>query len=90
MPSARIRVRVQPNAKASAITGVADGVIQARVAAPPVEGRANAALEALLAERLGIPKSRIRVVRGAASRDKVVEVEGLTEAEALQKLNGGG
>ena len=54
-----------------------------RVTAPPVDGKANAALCAFVAARAGVARSRVRVVRGAASRDKVVCVEGV-EAAALR------
>jgi uncharacterized protein len=51
-----------------------------RVTAPPVDGKANAALCALVAKRAGVPPSRVSVVRGTASRDKVVRVEGVEPA----------
>jgi uncharacterized protein YggU (UPF0235/DUF167 family) len=51
-----------------------------RVTAPPVDGKANAALCALVAERAGVPRSRVEVVRGMTSRDKVVRVEGVEPA----------
>ena len=51
-----------------------------RVPAPPVDGKANAALCAFVAERAGVPRSRVQVVRGATSRDKVVRVEGVEPA----------
>jgi uncharacterized protein len=58
-----------------------------RVTAPPVDGKANSALCALVAERAGVPPSRVRVVRGSAARDKVVRVEGI-EPDALRKALG--
>lgn len=48
----------------------------ARVTAPPVDGKANAALIRLLAKEYGVPKSRIRIVQGETSRNKVVELPG--------------
>ena len=54
-----------------------------RVTAPPVDGKANAALCAFVAERAGVPPSRVSIVRGTTSRDKVVRVEG-AEAEAVR------
>jgi uncharacterized protein YggU (UPF0235/DUF167 family) len=57
-----------------------------RVSAPPVDGRANAALCALVAERAGVPPSRVSVVRGLASRDKVVRVEGVEPAALRSAL----
>ncbi|MBI5106032.1 MAG: DUF167 domain-containing protein, partial [Solirubrobacterales bacterium] len=65
---------------------VADGVVHARVTAPPVDGKANEALRRLLARSLGVPRSRVAVVRGQASRDKAVEVDGLAAEDALRRL----
>jgi uncharacterized protein (TIGR00251 family) len=53
------------------------GAVVIRVTAPPVDGKANAALCAFVAERAGVPRSRVEVVRGMTSRDKVVRVEGV-------------
>jgi uncharacterized protein len=61
-----------------------DGVLRARVSAPPVDGRANRALCRLIAKRVGVPPSRVSVVRGEKSRDKVIRVEGVDVA-ALEK-----
>jgi uncharacterized protein (TIGR00251 family) len=60
------------------------GVLRARVSAPPVDGKANKALCRLIAKRVGVPPSRVSVVRGEKSRDKVVRVEGV-DAVALEK-----
>jgi uncharacterized protein (TIGR00251 family) len=84
-----LRLRVQPRASREAITGFRDDVLSVRVCAPPVDGAANAAVTALLADALGVAPSRVRVVRGQRGRDKVVEIEGLTEAEARARLGGG-
>ena len=54
--------------------------------APPVDDRANAAACALVAKRAGVAKSGVTVVHGAGSRDKVIQVEGMTEAELWQLL----
>jgi uncharacterized protein (TIGR00251 family) len=61
-----------------------EGVLRARVSAPPVDGKANKALCRLIAKRVGVPPSRVSVVRGEKSRDKVIRVEGV-DAAALQK-----
>ena len=80
---ADIAIRLQPRARRSEVVGERGGAIVIRVTAPPVDGKANAALCALVAERAGVPRSRVQVVRGAASRDKVVRVEGV-DAGALR------
>jgi uncharacterized protein (TIGR00251 family) len=84
-----LRLRVQPRASRDAIAGFRDDVLAVRVSAPPVDGAANAAVTALLADALGVAPSRVRVVRGQRGRDKVVEVDGLTDAEARTRLEGG-
>jgi uncharacterized protein len=72
--SEELRVRVVPRARRPGLERREDGVLVARVAAPPVDGKANAAVCALIAEAYGVPKSRVTVVRGAHSREKVVRV----------------
>jgi uncharacterized protein len=57
-----------------------------RVTAPPVDGKANAALCALVAKRAGVPPSHVQVVRGAGARDKVVRVEGIEPAALREAL----
>ena len=56
------------------------GAVVIRVTAPPVDGKANAALCAFVARRAGVPPSRVSVIRGMTSRDKVVRVEGVDSA----------
>ncbi|PYN28898.1 MAG: hypothetical protein DMD76_03325 [Candidatus Rokuibacteriota bacterium] len=86
-----LRVRVQPRASRAAIgTWREDGTLTVRVTAPPVEGRANAAVGALLATALGVPVSAVRVVHGEHGRDKLVRVTGLSPAEIRRKLEGEG
>jgi hypothetical protein len=85
---ADLRIRLTPRAKGRAgIAGVReDGVLLARVNAPPVDGKANEALCRLLADVLDVPRSRVSVVRGQTGRDKVVRVEGLEDEEAHRRL----
>ncbi|HEX7119778.1 MAG TPA: DUF167 domain-containing protein [Longimicrobiales bacterium] len=73
----RIPVRAQPRASRSELAGEYDGALKVRLAAPPVEGAANAELVRLLAKTLGVPKSSVRVVSGESGRNKVVEVDGV-------------
>lgn len=86
MPTARLAVRASPGSKRDAIAAVVDGVVRVRVAAPAERGKANEALVALLAGRLGVPLRAVTIVRGATSRQKVVQVEGLSTDEALVLL----
>jgi uncharacterized protein (TIGR00251 family) len=80
------RVRVQPRAADSKITGVADGTLQIRLTAPPVENRANLQLVAFLAKILHLKKSQISVQSGLRSRAKTVAVSGLSDKELLARL----
>jgi uncharacterized protein (TIGR00251 family) len=84
---ARISVRVTPRASADRLDGVdAAGVLRVRVAAPPVDGRANEAVVLLLARLLNVPSRDVTVVAGATSRLKVIEVAGLDEGELGARL----
>ena len=69
-----LKVKVVPGARRSEIVGRYDDGIKVRVAAPPEDGRANRALLELLARALGAPANAVRLVRGASSAHKVVEV----------------
>jgi len=79
-----ISVRVTTRASRDEVVGWRDdGVLLVRLSAPPVDGRANAALCKLIARRVGVAPSRVAVVRGERSRDKVLRVEGIS-AESLR------
>jgi uncharacterized protein len=81
-------VRLQPRARRDEVVGERAGAIVIRVTAPPVDGKANAALCALIARAAGVPPSRVSVVRGQSSRDKVVRVEGGEEMALRRALLG--
>ncbi len=83
----RLPVKVTPNAGRSEITGLIEGVLEVRVVAPPVAGRANRELIVLLSKALGVSKSYIGIVSGRTSRRKVIEVAGLTRQEILKRLS---
>jgi uncharacterized protein len=68
------------------VVGERADAIVIRVTAPPVDGKANAALCALVADRAGVPTSRVSVVRGTTSRDKVVRVDGADAAAVRAAL----
>ncbi len=80
-----VPVRVVPRASQIALSLEGDG-LRVRLSAPPVEGAANAALVALLAERLGLPRSAVTLVRGGAARQKLVAIEGLAPDELWRRL----
>ena len=69
-----LSIQAQPGAKKPGIEVHGEDALKVRIAAPAVDGRANEALCELLAERLDVPKSAVRVVRGSAARRKHVEV----------------
>jgi uncharacterized protein (TIGR00251 family) len=75
--SLRFNVRVQPRASRSEIVGLHADALKVRLAAPPVDGAANEALIELLADALGIARTAVRIISGATSRGKVVEVDGV-------------
>ncbi len=88
---ARITVQLTPRAArdelmAVEVTERGALLVRARVAAPPVDGKANAALELLLARALDVAPSRVEVVGGATARRKLVEVDGLTLEEVGARL----
>jgi len=84
--SARISVKVVPGASREGVAGWLGEALKLRVAAPPERGRANAAVEAALARALGLPEGSVRVVRGATSPRKLVEIDGLSQAEVHRRL----
>ncbi len=84
--SCKINVRVQPKASRNQVDGFEDGTLRLRLTAPPTDGKANAGVIALLAKTLGVSKSRLEIVRGHSSRNKVVSIETLTEQEVHQRI----
>ena len=69
-----LQLSVMPNAKRTEVDGLHDGALRVRLAAPPIDGRANEALVAWLAKSLGVPKRDVEVLRGESSRRKQVAV----------------
>lgn len=70
-----LRVTVVPQASRSATAGLHDGMLRVRIAAPAIDGRANAALTAWLADQLGLPKRAVTVVHGSAARRKRLRLD---------------
>jgi len=84
--NARLIIRVQPKASRNALSFDENGRIRVSLTAPPVDGEANKALVEYLAERLGLAKRDIKVVGGKASREKRIEIQGLTKDEVEERL----
>ena len=81
----QLDIRVQPRASRNAIE--IDGErITVRVTAAPESGKANAAVVALLAKRLGVPKRSVQIVRGHKSRKKRIHIDGMSASEAPEHL----
>lgn len=87
MATAKIDVRLRPRGRRDELLGIREGVLQARVAAPPVDGQANRALCRLIARRLRLAQSKVAIVRGEKSRNKVVAVEGVSSFALRQALH---
>jgi uncharacterized protein YggU (UPF0235/DUF167 family) len=84
----RFAVRLTPRGGSDHVEGVIEGVLRARVAAPPIEGAANQALLRLIADELGVARRSVRLVAGAAGRQKLVVVEGMTPEDVLARWPG--
>lgn len=82
-----LSLHVQPGAKRTGVAGLHGDALKIRLAAPPVEGKANQALIAWLAEVFAVPERRVRLLRGEKSREKVVEISG--SARGPEVLLGG-
>ncbi|HEX7157774.1 MAG TPA: DUF167 domain-containing protein [Edaphobacter sp.] len=81
-----VSVRVQPGAKRDAVVGLHGDAIKVALSAPPVDGKANEALIAFVAEKLGLPRARVSLVAGAANRSKVLRISGRSAAEVRAAL----
>lgn len=91
MTNCRVRVRVTPRGGADRIDAVeldenGHPLVRLRVRAAPADGQANAAVGVTLAKALGLSKSKVTLVSGATSRIKILEIEGLDEAEVMARL----
>lgn len=82
----RISVHAKPRASKSAIVGVREDALEVAIAAPPVDGEANAELAKTLAKALGVSRSRVSVVAGATGKQKVVEIAEMSASEVRERL----
>jgi len=84
---ATLRIRVQPGSSSNRLSVDDSGCLRVAVTAPPAEGAANQAVCVLLAKRLKVAKSNVCIKDGRRSRDKVIQVLGLAEEEAMRRLS---
>lgn len=82
----RITLHIRPGASRTMLTGRHGDALAIRVAAPPVDGKANRSLTEFLAKTLAVPKRAVTLVAGASSRRKIMEVEGIDVATATARL----
>ena len=85
----KLPVKVVPGSSRNAIDGWLGEALKVRVTAPAERGKANTAVERLVADALGVPRRQARVVTGAASERKIVEIDGLSESEVRSRLSKG-
>jgi uncharacterized protein (TIGR00251 family) len=83
---AKIVVQVEPNAARSEVLRFKDGVLHIRIAAPPIEGKANRELMKFLGKILGIGKSNLTIKKGITSKRKIITVSGLTQGQLSERL----
>jgi len=81
-----LEIRLQPRGGRDQVVGERDGAVLIRISAPPVDGKANAALIAFVAKTIGVPKSAVTIIRGETSRNKVIRVEGHAPADVRAVL----
>lgn len=74
----RLALQIQPNARKTAVVGVLDDVLKIKLAAQPVEGKANEALVKWLAGALGVPRSAVTLTHGQTNKKKLLQVAGVT------------
>lgn len=84
-----LSIHVQPGARGAGVVGEHGDALKIRIDSPPIEGRANLALIAFLASRLGLAKGAVSLLAGESSRRKRVLVTGLPAADILQRLSAG-
>jgi uncharacterized protein (TIGR00251 family) len=86
--SVTFEVRVIPRASRTGVAGEIGGILKLRIAAPPVDGKANEECRRFLADVLGVARGRIEIISGAASRNKVVRIKGVTAEQIMKALAG--
>lgn len=82
----KVVLHIVPRARATAVAGTHGDAVKVRIAAPPVDGAANAELVRFLAARLGVPAARVTIAAGAGGRRKTVDVEGMDANQIRRAL----
>lgn len=83
---AKVVVRVQPNASKNEVLRYLDGVLNVKIAAPPIKGKANQELIRFLSEVLGVSKSKLTIIKGLTDRTKVLSVDELTQEQVVKQI----
>ncbi|WP_028104554.1 DUF167 domain-containing protein [Pseudoduganella violaceinigra] len=83
----RLAVQIQPNAKKTEVVGVLDDALKIKLAAQPIEGKANEALVKWLAGALGVARSAVTLTHGQTNKKKLLEVAGVTLEDVARLLN---
>ena len=83
----KLHIKVVPGASRDGVAGWLGERLKVRVAAAPEKGKANAAVEKLVAAALGMPADRVSIIQGKSSTRKVMEISGLDEGEVLNRLS---
>ncbi len=83
----KLRIKAQPNASRNEIVGFLGDELKIRVNALPESGKANRAIEELLARQLGLKKTQVKIISGLNKPHKVIEITGITELQFREKLN---
>jgi uncharacterized protein (TIGR00251 family) len=85
---ATFSIKVHPRARKNAITGIVGDALKLALTAPPVEGKANAAVIEFFADLFEIPRSSVTIASGETSRNKVVRISGINRTAVEQRLSG--
>jgi len=85
-PQATLSVRIQPRASRNEVAGLVGDQLKIRLTAPPVEGEANAACLAFLAKLLDLAPSRLTIIQGARSRNKLIRITGLSRTAVQARV----
>ena len=82
-----VKVKVLPRSSRNEFVRTENGILKVKLTAPPVEGKANAALRRLLSKRLGVPKANIEIISGERARVKSVRIYGMSDEDVNKILS---